>query len=105
MFAEDMIFNNIAFYGMEITEEQVENFRNQIFSEDLSDEYVVDSLEFVFKVNKSKNEFRILKRYYYETDVYVGRPTPQQIDYVVFTAYKLAHRAGLNVFLENKYSN
>ena len=105
MFVDNMIFNNIAFYGMEITEEQVENFKRSIFSKDLPDEYVVDSVEFVFKVNKIKNEFRILKRHYYDTSIFLGYPNAQQIDYTAFVAYKMAHKAGLNVFLEKKYSN
>jgi len=104
-FADSMMFENIDIYKIEISDESVFKFKKQIFDDDLPNEYVVDLLEFVFKVNKSKKEFRILKRNYYDTEVFLGYPNKHQVDFATFTAYKTAMKAGFKVFLENKYSN
>ena len=104
-FVDDLMFDNIEIYKLEITEEEVFRFKKQIFNDDLPNEYVIDLLEFTFKVNKIKKEFRILKRHYYDTEVYIGYPNKQQVDYTTFSAYKTAMKAGFQVFLENKYSN
>lgn len=102
---DDKIFNPISIYSLDISEESIEDFKKMVEREDLPDEVIVDTIEGVFKLNKVKKEFRILKRNHYDQDIFLGYPNDFQIDFQVFLAYKTAKLSGFNVFLENKYSN
>jgi len=102
---DDKIFNPISLYGIKIDDEVVENFKEMVNQDDFPDEVVVDIVQGVFKINKVKKEFRILKRYSYDREIYLGYPSDLQIDLEIFTAYKVAKLSGFEVFLENKYSN
>jgi hypothetical protein len=101
----DCIFDDLFLYGMEIPEEMVEEFRDKALSDDMPEEYIVDTDEVVFKINKQKKELRLLQRKHYEQDVFLGMPSKQKVDFVAMRVYKVGIRAGFKVFLENKYSN
>ena len=102
---DDKIFNPISLYGIEIDEDMVTDFKEMVESDEFPKEVIVDNVYGTFKVNKEKNEFRILKRNSYDLDIYLRYPNDLQIDMEVFVAYKVAKLSGFNVFLENKYSN
>jgi hypothetical protein len=101
----DTIFNNLNLYSLEIDEQMITDFKEMVSKEDFPDEVIIDITEGVFKINKLKKEFRILKRYHYDQEIYLGYPNEFQIDMQVFIAYKVAKLSGFNVFLEPKYSN
>jgi histidinol phosphatase-like PHP family hydrolase len=101
----DCIFDDLFLYGMDIPEEMVDDFKEKALSDEMPEEYIVDTDEVVFKIHKEKKELRILKRKYYDQDVFLGMPSKSKVDFVTMRIYKVGIRAGFNVFLENKYSN
>lgn len=102
---DDKIFNPLSLYSVKVEEEMVADFKKMVSSDEFPDEVVIDIVEGVFKINKLKKEFRILKRHSYDAEIYLGYPNDFQIDLQVFIAYKVAKLSGFKVFLENKYSN
>jgi len=105
-FCEELMFDNLSFYGMKVKKRDIELFKKRALSPELPDEYVFETLEGIFKINKIKKEFRVLKRNYFfdELDM-LNHPNKQQIDFQVFMIYRIALRAGFKVYLENKFSN
>jgi hypothetical protein len=102
---DDKIFNPLGIYSIDVSEESIDDFKEMVKRDDLPNEIVVDTIEGVFKLNKDKKEFRILKRNHYDQEIYLGYPNQFQVDFQVFIAYKVAKLSGYNVFLEAKYSN
>ena len=106
-FEEDLMFDDISFYSLEISDEKAKKFFEMIMADDMPNEYQIDLVEFSFKVNKSKMEFRILKRHYRNENhpFYKLQPSKQQVDFAVYMAYRTSMKAGFTSFLENKFNN
>jgi hypothetical protein len=102
---DDKIFKNIDVYNFDVTDEQVFKFKTETLDKKLPNEYIVESFVGFFKVNKSKKEFRILKRKYYNYLDFLNYPKDEDIDNAIFITYKVAIKSGFKVFLESKYSN
>lgn len=102
---DDKIFNPLGLYTVHIHDEMVEQFLEQVDSEEFPEEYIFDLAEGRFKINKVKREFRILERY--KCGDFKGSPYSHdfEIELQVLIAYKVAKLSGFKVFVEPKYSN
>jgi hypothetical protein len=104
-FEEDLMFNNINIYQIEITQQRVNEFMDMVLDEEMPNEYTLDLPEFSFKVNQSKKEFRILKRNYGCCKIEIGYLNDAQIDFCVYISYMTAIKSGFTAYLENKFNN
>ena len=104
-FEDDMFFGSLEFYNYRVTKYDIDYFKMMALRNDLPSEYVVESTEGFFKVNKDKCEFRILRKKSYDNYIYKGYPTDEEINFKIMVIYKSAKKVGFNIFLENKYSN
>ena len=105
-FCDELMFDNLSLYGMKVKKSDIELFKKRALAPDLPEDYIFETLEGIFKINKTKKEFRVLKRKYFSDELsIIGLPNRQQIDYQIFLIYRIALRAGFKVYLENKFSN
>ena len=102
----DTIFNSLDILSIKIELDVIKDFIEVINRDTMPDEFVLDSIEGTFKINKLKKEFRILKRNYYsKRKIALGFPNDYSVDIQVCVAYKVAQASGFKVFLEPKYLN
>jgi hypothetical protein len=100
-----LIFGNLHHLALPIHDKMIEEFHRVHEQEFEEDEFIIDSLEGFFKVNRIKKEFRILKRKYYDPEIYLGYPSNDEIDRAICILYKVAIKSGYKVFLESKFLN
>jgi hypothetical protein len=100
---DDKIFSTLLLHGFNVEDEDIERFHKVMNTRGLPSEFIFETQEGVFKVNRKRKEFRIVKRKYFEFN---GRVVlPQEIDYTIMAMYKIASWSGYKVFLDEKYSN
>lgn len=99
----DTIFETIIDFKFEVDKDDIDRFIQTMSVKDLPNEFVFQTNEGVFKVNRNKKEFRILERHYYPKGV--GFPSDEQVEYTLMAMYKIASWSGFKVFLDPKYSN
>lgn len=102
---DDLICCDLSFLAYKVRREDVSTFIQKANDKFLPDEYIFETLEGFFKINKVKKEFRILKRKQYDDLLFLGYPNKSKVDLEIMKIYKIAKRAGFKVFLENKFSN
>lgn len=97
------IFECLIDYKFEVDSNDIERFKKTMSVKDLPNEFIFETNEGLFKVNRKKMEFRILERYYYPSGI--GFPSDEQIEYTIMAMYKIASWSGYKVYLDAKYSN
>ena len=97
------IFECLNDFKFEVDSNDIERFKKTMTTKDLPNEFIFETNEGIFKVNKSKKEFRIIERHYYPSGI--GFPSDEQIEYTIMAMYKIASWSGYKVFLDPKYSN
>lgn len=100
---DDKIFSTLLVMGFDVTQDDIDRFNDVMNNWSLPNTFVFETEEGVFKINRKRKEFRIVKRKYFE---FSGKVVlPEQIDYTIMAMYKIASWSGYNVFLDEKYSN
>lgn len=100
---DDKIFSTLLVMGFDVTQDDIDRFNDVMSSRALPNSFVFETEEGVFKINRKRKEFRIVKRKYFQVNDKIV--LPEQIDYTIMAMYKIACWSGYKVFLDEKYSN
>jgi len=89
-----------------VTKQDLIEFDWIYFQEIWFNSFVIETNDFIYKINKKTKELRILQRFYKtmvdDSNMY---ESTDAIDYEVIRLCKIAKQAGFSYFLENKYMN
>ena len=89
-----------------VTKADVRKFKERMLDEDQPNEFYIESIDGIFRVNKEKMLFSVLCRNYGAYDSKMKRYLQDgEIDFQIIRLCKVATRAGLEFLLENKYMN
>jgi hypothetical protein len=100
---DDKIFCCIIDFDFDVTDDDVERFRFAIELADAPKEFVFQTNEGIFKVNKQRKEFRVLQRKYNGFGMFI--PNLIEVDYTIMAMCKIACWSGYKVYLDTKFSN
>jgi len=102
---EDLMFMDLSMLSVEVTDEEIEQFLYAISRKGIPNQFTFETIQGIFRINRKKKEFRILKRSRYDDLDLFDYPTDAEIDEEIAFICKLANRSGYKFYLENKYSN
>jgi hypothetical protein len=97
-FFDDFLFYELNYLDVEVTETDIVLFIDNLLNNEYPNEFIIDVVEFKFKVNKEKRQFRIVERNYNGNNV-------RQVDFAVCRALKIASYSDFEIFLDPKYCN
>lgn len=97
---DDMIFPFDAI-RCPVTKGDIEDFNSFVYRKGLPDEIIVETESLFILIRKSDKYFQILKRKYSKDN----KDYNLAIDVAATRFFKVASRAGFNVYLDSKYSN
>lgn len=98
--SEGLIFGDISNFDIKIKKEDIELFMKVINDQSVPNEFVMQTHEGVFIVNKKKKSLKIFERRYQNQKL-----TKNQIDLSTFIVSKIAVKCGFSITLDVKYSN
>jgi hypothetical protein len=97
----DTIFECLFDAKYDVDKQDIDRFVGVMKSRNLPKDFIFETQEGIFKINKKRREFKIIKRKYIDGDYEYN----MKVDYAIMALYKIACWSGYNAFLEIKYSN
>jgi hypothetical protein len=97
---EGLIFGNIANFEIQILKEDIDLFKGVLNDKKIPDEFIMQTNEGVFIVNKRKKTLRIFERKYKNNKL-----KKDEIDSSTYVVSKIASKCGFTIFLDTQYSN
>lgn len=104
MITEDFFFP-MDFFKFEVSKKDIEIFKEATLDCTKPNEYVLETVDGMFKINQDEKIFIILMRKYDYTLPEEMEESIEDIDSSIMMIYKIAMKSGFKVYLEQKYSN
>lgn len=101
---EDFFFP-MDLFKYDVSNKDIASFKEAALDSYKPNEYILETVDGMFKITQDERIFMILMRKYDYTLPDEMEESVEEIDSNIMMIYKIAIKSGFKVFLEQKYSN